>query len=93
MRAQNQMERKGRCLIEAGLPSVGLTEDLTHPGISAVVSSDRQSMMEAVEKPADLGHERFFFVTGPQGSYHSRQREAGGRSALIRRFGSDERPV
>lgn len=91
--AENPMELKGRGLIDAGLPIVSLTEDLTHLGISSVVSSDRQSMMEAVEMLADLGHQRFYFISGPQGSYHSRQREAGVRSALIRRFGSDENLV
>lgn len=88
--AEKPIELNGRGLIEAGLPIVSLTEDLTHLGITSVVSSDRQSMVEAIEMLASLGHRSFFFISGPQASYHSRQREAGVRSGLIRQFGSDE---
>ncbi|HEY0212933.1 MAG TPA: LacI family DNA-binding transcriptional regulator [Paenirhodobacter sp.] len=87
--AEPPMSVQDRNLLQVGLPVVSLTEDLTHLGIPSVVSSDRQSMMDAVELLADLGHRAFFFISGPPSSYHSRQREAGVRSGLIRRFGTD----
>lgn len=87
--AEQPFEVNGRHLLECGLPIVSLSEDLTHLGIPSVVSSDRHSMMDAVDRLADLGHREFYFISGPSSSYHSRQREAGVRSGLIRRFGSD----
>ncbi len=87
--AAHPPEEAGRNMIDAGLPMVSLTEDLAHLGIRSVVSSDRQSMIDAVGRLAGLGHERFAFVSGPPDSYHSTQREAGVRSGLLQRFGTD----
>ncbi|NVK47499.1 MAG: LacI family DNA-binding transcriptional regulator [Rhodobacteraceae bacterium] len=87
--AEQPYELHGRRLQDCGLPIVSLSEDLTHLNIPSVVTSDRQSMMDAIDTLADLGHTSFYFISGPDNSYHSRQREAGVRSGLIRRFGSD----
>ncbi len=78
---------EGRSLLDAGVPVVSLTRDLTELGISSVVTSDRDSFSALVDRLAGLGHRDFGFLHGPASSYHSAEREAGVRAGLDRHFG------
>ncbi|NIK77134.1 LacI family transcriptional regulator [Paenibacillus castaneae] len=59
---------------ELGHKLVVLDRDLNHPKINQVLLDNKAGAMLAVEHVIELGHRKLYVVTGPKGSFDSRQR-------------------
>ncbi|ADO44109.1 LacI family DNA-binding transcriptional regulator [Ketogulonicigenium vulgare] len=81
-----------RSLTAAGLPLVGILQDVSDQGVPSVVTNDRAAMAAAVQQLLDLGHRRFMYIAAPPGNYHEYQRFGGVLDAL-REAGLDARAV
>lgn len=71
-----------RSLANAGIPIVSVLQDRSATGIPSVIADDREAMREAVLHLIGLGHRSFFYIAGPEGSYHEAERFGGLAEAL-----------
>lgn len=75
-------EVDGRSLASAGLPIVSMLFDMSDTGIPSVVTNDREAVREAAMELIRLGHRRFLYIAGPEGTYHDVERYGGVLEAL-----------
>jgi LacI family repressor for deo operon, udp, cdd, tsx, nupC, and nupG len=77
------LPRQGaRSLVDAGIPLVGILQDVTAKGVPSVVTNDRAAMHAATRRLIALGHRRFYYVAGTAGNYHEFERFSGVLQAL-----------
>jgi len=71
----------GLPILSAGLPSVGLLNDLSRYGVTSLVTTERSGMRDLTADLIRRGRRHLAFVSGPP-SYHNTEREAGFREAI-----------
>lgn len=69
---------------ELGHRLVVLDRELKHPNINHVLLDNKAGASLAMEYLIDLGHRKIYVVTGPEGSYDSKQRMAAVRQTVER---------
>ncbi|MFB5269976.1 LacI family DNA-binding transcriptional regulator [Paenibacillus enshidis] len=69
---------------ERGHKIVVLDRELNHPNVNQVLLDNKAGATLAVEYLLELGHRRFYAVTGPEGSYDSWQRMQAVRQTVER---------
>jgi LacI family transcriptional regulator len=69
---------------ERGHKIVVLDRELNHPNVNQVLLDNKAGATLAVEHLLELGHRRFYVVTGPEGSYDSWQRMQAVRQTVER---------
>lgn len=72
----------GRSLRDVGIPIVGVHNDLSGDAVPSIVSDERAAMAALTRHFLALGHRSFFYISGPDGSYHNAERAAGIADAL-----------
>ncbi|OCT11395.1 LacI family transcriptional regulator [Paenibacillus pectinilyticus] len=71
-------------LAERGHKLVVLDRELNHPNVNQVHLDNKAGAALAVEYVIEKGHRKLYVVTGPQGSYDSKQRLQAAKQAIER---------
>lgn len=75
-------EEGGRSLLQTNLPVVSTLFDLSESGIPSVISDERDIMKRVTLDFFQRGFRRFFYISGPEGSYQEAQRFVGVQDAI-----------
>jgi LacI family repressor for deo operon, udp, cdd, tsx, nupC, and nupG len=75
---------EGRSLADCGLPLAALMNDLSPSGVPSVLTNEREMTCLVAEDMIASGHERFFYVAGPNGAYHEDVRFGGIEAAMTK---------
>ncbi|WP_418268956.1 LacI family DNA-binding transcriptional regulator [Ketogulonicigenium robustum] len=75
-------QQGARSLVGAGLPLVGILQDVSGQGVPSVVTNDRTAMRDATARLLALGHRSFLYIAAPPDNYHEHERFGGVQAAI-----------